>query len=238
MGQLLRIAVVEDEENERNQILQYLGRYLKENQIEAEVVSYTDGMQIADDYEGKYDLIFLDIQMRHMDGLTAARRIRERDEEVVLIFITNLAQYAIKGYSVGAMNFILKPLNYVTFAEECRSAFRHLERNRKKAILINTEDGLARLYYDEIYYIEMRNRKACFCTRRGEYQLRETLTNLEEKLSDRRFFRCHSGFLVNLFYVERVAGNTLFVNGSPIPLSRANKRDFEDRYEEVFGGEI
>ena len=87
MTQQIRIAVVEDEENERNQILQYLGRYLKENQIEAEVVSYTDGIQIADDYEANFDLIFLDIQMKHMDGLTAAQRIRERDENVILIFI-------------------------------------------------------------------------------------------------------------------------------------------------------
>ena len=74
---------------------------------------FSDGDEILDDFRADYDLILLDIQMKHLDGLETAEKIRELDRNVYLVFVTNLANYAIRGYSVQAFDFVLKPVNYM-----------------------------------------------------------------------------------------------------------------------------
>ena len=109
------IAVVEDNPQFNEKLKQYLEKFSKENQVEFNIFSFTDGDEITSDYEAKYDIIFLDVEMKRLDGMTAAQKIREFDSDVIIIFITNMAQYAIGGYSVGALSFLLKPLPYFAF---------------------------------------------------------------------------------------------------------------------------
>ena len=109
---MYRIAIVEDEKEFREQLQEYLKRYGVENNIVFQIDVFEDGSDILEHYQKNYDMVLLDIEMPKVNGMDAAERIREMDEEVVLMFITNMAQYAIRGYSVGALDFVMKPITY------------------------------------------------------------------------------------------------------------------------------
>lgn len=105
---MYHIAIVEDEKEFSLQLVEYLKQYEKENGVEIQVSVFGDGESILKDYSSDYDAVFLDIQIPGIDGMQTAEAIREQDEEVVLMFITNMAQYAISGYAVGALDFVMK----------------------------------------------------------------------------------------------------------------------------------
>lgn len=117
---MIRVAIVEDEAKIREQLMGYVQRYTRQYGTAFEVKTFADGLEILEDYRPAYDLILLDIEMKHMDGMETARRIRELDPEVMLVFITNMAQYAIKGYAVGALDYVLKPVPYFAFRSSCK----------------------------------------------------------------------------------------------------------------------
>ena len=112
---MLRVAVAEDNPKDRERLLSFLKKYGEEKDVQIEVAEYTDGSELLDQYRPCYDVIFLDVEMPQMDGMKAAEKIRETDEEVILIFITNMAKYAIRGYEVQALDFVLKPVKYDAF---------------------------------------------------------------------------------------------------------------------------
>ena len=113
---MLKIAIVEDERECQEALIEHLRKYEKEKNEAFIVRIFNDGIDILDDYSADYDLIFLDIHMKYQDGMTTAKRIREVDADAQIVFITALAQYAIEGYKVNALDFILKPVVYEQLA--------------------------------------------------------------------------------------------------------------------------
>ena len=109
---MIRVAIVEDDAEVQGVLQEYVRRYTRQYGTEFEVTVFADGVDILEDYRAVYDIIFLDVEMKHLDGMTTAERIRQMDADVILIFITNMAQYAIRGYSVGALDYVLKPVPY------------------------------------------------------------------------------------------------------------------------------
>ena len=127
---MVRIAVVEDEAVSRHLLADYLARYSEENGVSFEVIYFEDGGAIIGDYKPVYDIILMDIQMTHVDGMTAARAIREVDQEVVLVFITSAAQFAIHGYQVGALSYLMKPLPWFAFSQELSRCLEAVAKRR------------------------------------------------------------------------------------------------------------
>ena len=117
---MIRIAVVEDEDEFAAELTDYLDRFKKENNIQLSVKRFRDGTEVTEGYTGEYDLILMDIQMQRMDGMRAAEMIRRQDPRVIIIFITNRADYAIRGYQVDALDYVLKPVNYLSFTQKMR----------------------------------------------------------------------------------------------------------------------
>lgn len=117
---MIKIAIVEDEAAVRDQLTDYVRRYTRQYGTEFEVTCFTDGDEILENYRPAFDIIFLDVEMKRLNGMETAQRIRELDDDVLLIFITNMAQYAIKGYSVGALDYVLKPVPYFAFLHSCK----------------------------------------------------------------------------------------------------------------------
>ena len=112
---MLKIAVVEDQTEVRESLCQFIRQYAGEQGLQAEVEPFADGAVIAEGYQPGYDIIFLDVEMPRLGGFGAAERIRAVDPDVVLVFVTNMAQYAIKGYEVDALDYVLKPVSYGAF---------------------------------------------------------------------------------------------------------------------------
>lgn len=113
---MLRIAIAEDEPAVAEQLQGYVVRCCEENQQQADVTIFPDGMALVENYHAIWDIILLDIKMPNLDGMHSAQRIRQLDPAVILIFVTSLARFAIKGYEVDALDFILKPVKYPAFS--------------------------------------------------------------------------------------------------------------------------
>ena len=148
---MIRIAMVEDEAAVREQLQGYIQRYTRQYGTEFAVTEFSDGVEILDAYRPVYDIVLLDVEMKHLDGMETARRIRELDRDVVLLFITNMAQYAIKGYAVGALDYVLKPVPYFAFSQQLQKAEEKLRRRARHYLAVPVEGGLRRLDTAQLY---------------------------------------------------------------------------------------
>ena len=151
---MIRVAVVEDDAEVQGVLQEYIRRYTRQYGTEFEVSVFADGVDILDNYRAVYDIIFLDVEMKHLDGMTTAERIRQMDADVILIFITNMAQYAIRGYSVGALDYVLKPVPYFAFSQQLLKAVSRLKKRAKRYLTVPVEGGLRRLDSSRLYYLE------------------------------------------------------------------------------------
>ena len=166
---MIRVAIVEDEAEIREQLMGYVQRYTRQYGTAFEEKTVADGLEILEDYRPAYDLILLDIEMKHLDGMETARRIRELDPEVMLVFITNMAQYAIKGYAVGALDYVLKPVPYFAFSQQLQKVEEQLRRRTRHYLAVPVEGGLRRLDTSRIYYIESEGHRVHFYTEEGDF---------------------------------------------------------------------
>ena len=234
---MTRIAIVEDEAAVREQLAGYVQRYTRQYGTQFEVTMFTDGVEILEDYRPVYDIIFLDVEMLHLDGMETARRIRELDSDVLLIFITNMAQYAIKGYAVGALDYVLKPVPYFAFSQQLQKAVNQLAKRTRHYLAVPVDGGMRRLDAATIYYIESEGHRVHFYTEDGDFSAPGALKALEEKLTGRLFARCNSGYLVNLAQVSGVQQNTVQVGPHELQISRPKRRAFLAALADYIGGE-
>jgi DNA-binding LytR/AlgR family response regulator len=164
--------------------------------------------------------------MRNVDGMTAAAKIREADKNVIIIFITNMSQYAIKGYSVGALNFLLKPVSYFAFAEELRRALEKLENKRPMYLAAHVAGGIVRLEASEILYVEVMKHKIFIHAKTVVAEDYLPMKEMEQKLSGHLFARCNNCYLVNLEHVKGIVDGFCLVGEEKLAISRSRKKPF------------
>ena len=234
---MIRIAMVEDEAAVREQLQGYIQRYTRQYGTEFAVTEFSDGVEILDAYRPVYDIVLLDVEMKHLDGMETARRIRELDRDVVLLFITNMAQYAIKGYAVGALDYLLKPVPYFAFSQQLQKAEEKLRRRARHYLAVPVEGGLRRLDTAQIYYMESEGHRVHFYTEEGEFSATGALKTFEEKLADLPFARCNSGYLVNLAQVKSVQQGLAQVGPYELQVSRPKRKSFLAALADYIGGE-
>lgn len=234
---MLQIAVVDDEREQRALLEDCLHRYERENGVPFGIVSYGDAQEFLCQDPGGFDIVLLDIQMPGLDGMAAARQLREQNRRLVLIFITNMAQFAIEGYAVDAMDFILKPVSYYRLAASLTKARGRLQTEAGVALVLHTKDGTYHLDSARVHYIEMFNHHTIFHTEDGVFDTTGSLKKLEEQLAGQSFARCNIGYLVNLRYVRGVEGSDVVVAGDRLLISRTRRKAFLQRMSEYFGGQ-
>ncbi|MBR1813610.1 MAG: response regulator transcription factor [Lachnospiraceae bacterium] len=222
----MRIAIVEDEDQSARLLTEHIHRFEAENNLSLEIVRFLDGLQFISDYQADFDVIFMDIEMPHLDGMTTAHRLRELDENVCLIFVTNMAQYAIKGYEVGALDFVVKPVRYFSFSQKMERALRMRKRREKTELVLPAEENKKRLDLDDVLYIEVKNHTLLYHTLSETVSARGTISAEEKKLAEKGFARCSNSYLVNLAKVSSVEKTSLTVGGEELPISRTQKADF------------
>lgn len=233
---MYRIAVVDDDREFSAKLREYLEQYAKENDETFEIEVFYDGAEILKDYTPRYELILLDIEMPAVNGMEAAQKIREMDESVVLMFITNMAQYAIHGYSVGALDFVMKPISYYPFSMKIKRALKRVQKKEIPTILLTTSDGVKRLKVSQIYYVEIQGHMLHYYTEEGEFVMRGTLSSVEKTLPSSLFVKCNHWYLVNLMHVTEVRKNTTVVGNFELEVSRRNRAGFLKALAEHMGG--
>lgn len=221
---MLRIAIVEDDENYRREFRAYLEQYGKEHGEIFSIREFLDGDGILNPYTPDYDIILMDIEMAFVDGMTAAQEIRKSDTEVCIIFITNMPQYAIKGYTVGALDYILKPVSYYSFSQTITRALGRRKTVQNKYVILNVKGGMRRIAVSSIRYIEVMNHDLIFHLSSEEIASRGALKEVEKELSGEFFFQCNKGFLINLAYVDGIVGNDVQIGEDQVQVSRSRKK--------------
>ena len=179
----------------------------------------------------------MDIQIPDMLGMEAAKQIREMDHQVMIIFITMLTQYAIEGYSVGAFDYVLKPLRYEEFSTKMDRVRRMLAHQNTSMVLeVRTKEEIRRISADDITFIEVSNHDILIHTDSEIIRQWGNLKSYEDKLASVHFVRCSASFLVNLKYVRAVNGNTVIVHGHELPISSSKRKEFLVALAQYKGG--
>lgn len=234
---MIKIAVVEDDPAYRKRLNTFIQDYENETGERFKVTTFLDGLDIVEDCSTSYDIIFMDIQMKHLDGMQAARSTRKYDKNVIIIFITNLAQFAIQGYEVEALDYVLKPVNYFAFSQELQKAVRKVREKSSFYLNIIQESSMIRLDVSKINYVESQGHNIIYHTEEGIFRNRDSLKNVEQKLKGRKFSRCNNCYLVNLAYVEKVDKNIVTVSGEELQISRPKKKGFMEDLAAYVGRE-
>lgn len=225
---MINVCIVEDELEQANLLKSYIEKYSANNDEQFSIHYLPDGVDLVDDYNGQFDIILLDIQMRHLDGMAAAEKIRKVDPDVIIIFITSTVQYAVQGYSVDALGYVLKPVPFAQFEQLFDKAIVRVKAKQKHVyVKVSVDDKQLKLDCDSIYFIESQRNNVIIHCKDQDYVTAGPLKRFEEMLLSHGFSKCHNAYLINLSCVEAVQKEeVILTSGVILPISRAKKKEF------------
>ena len=216
---------MEDNTEDARRLENYIDRYAKETGVDMQSFAFSRAAPFLNKFQSQFDIVFQDIELPDMNGIEVAKKMRERDSAVVLIFITNLAQYAVKGYEVDAMDYVMKPLSYSAFCLKIQCAIIRCQREEQSYIIISNKDNIVRIKSSELKFIEIYQHRIVYHTSKGDYNAYGVLSKVEASLPKRGFFRCSSSYIINFRYVDWIDGNEVAIGSVRIPISRARKKE-------------
>ncbi|MDR1187554.1 MAG: LytTR family DNA-binding domain-containing protein [Bifidobacteriaceae bacterium] len=236
---MIRVAVVEDDQDFARTLTAYLRRYADESHEEFKITVFADGEDIVADCRAGFDIILMDIEMAHLDGLAAAELIRQVDQRVVIIFITHMGHYAIEGYKVDALDYVLKPVTYFAFSQRIGRALARMRRREDAYLVINAREAVYRVPVSSVRWIESRGHRLIYHTAGSQHiSTTKSMKQVADELRGHHFFRCNRCYLVNLAAavgIER--GFAVLYDGTKLAVSDSKRRDFLDALTS-YAGEV
>ena len=215
----MRIAVCDDEEKFRTQ----------EKDLIDKLAGSIDVILEAFD-KNPYDVLFLDIEMPAMDGITLAKKLRERSDSIYIVFLTGHVEYALEGYEVNALRYLTKPVQEDKLREVLR--FVMDQSTSKRQILIKVDGEETLINVTDIIYLEAQNQYVMLYTTGGEHLVRYNISDFEEQLKNDGFFRIHRGYLVSLAKIKKLVKSEVLMEGADgevsLPVSRSNVKPLKE----------
>lgn len=217
---IFHIAVCDDELVERQYIENIVTKWARERKIEVKIDLYDSSESFLFMYQEKkdYDILLLDIEMKEMDGVTLAKKIRQDNEIMQIVFITGYSDYILEGYEVSALNYLMKPIYEEKLMMVLDKAIEKLAKN-DKVLTFTTNSEMIRVPIYQINYVEVFGNYITIHAN-DEIKIKMTLSELEKEL-DERFYRVGRSIIVNLTQISRVTKKEIKLNsGILIPLPR------------------
>ena len=233
---MVKIAIVEDSPSDSKTLIRYVKEYSRSINVEVNISAFDNAVKFLDKYTPEFDIVFMDIEMPYMNGMEASKKLRELDQKVILIFVTNLAKYAIKGYEVQAFDFVVKPITYHDFTLKFRRAVNAIDTSLDKEFSIKTRKGMTRVSVADVTYVEVFGNNLIYHTKNEVLQTQGHLSQIEDTLLNFGFFQCNRCYFVNLRYVTSIKDSFAIVNGEELQISRRRKQEFLSALMEFLGG--
>lgn len=224
---MINVAIVEDEKKMSDLLKSYFNQMMKENyDIIFSINIYNDALNFLSEYKSQFDLILMDIELPNLNGMDAAKKVRELDDRCTIMFVTYMAKFALKGYEVKAFDFVLKPVSYYSFSIKILKAVSYIIKNKSEHIMIETKDGIRSLYVSSIKYIEVSGHSLSVNTYEGVFHPRGSLSGMKKLLEPYHFLQCNVCYLVNPQHITLVKGNDVFIDKTKLRISRPKKKVF------------
>lgn len=233
---VVKIAWIDGDKNFAKEINNFIRRFNTETGNECALTYFNNGLDFISDYQPIFDIVVLDIALPLMDGLEVARRLRAIDKDVPIIFATSMAQMAIKGYEVNALDFLVKPIAYATFAQRLQKALDYVHTHGDHAVVLKMNGGCRKISARDIKYIEVFGHFLIYHLLKEEIQVRGSLSKAEEELAPFNFLRCNDCYLINLRYVNGFSTSSIFIDEQTFPISRRKKKEFKEKLTDFLLG--
>lgn len=234
---MYRALIVENESEDADRLSGLVGRYSEARHVRFHITRHASAMEMLSD-KSHYDLCFLDIDLPGISGMDAAQLLRVYDQTTPLVFVTNLAKYAVRGYEVDALGFIVKPATYGNVAMNLDRVLRALSQNSGRSVMVPTEDGVRVIALGSIVFVEVMGHRLTYHLE-GEKPLeaRGSLGQLEEELTDAPIVRVSKSCLANMDKVSLIRNDYLQMSsGDRLRVSRTRKREVMDTVTDYLGG--
>lgn len=235
---MINVAIVEDTLKDAETLKDYTRRAVEMINETCEITVFNNAVDFLDGYRGNFDIVFMDIELPDINGMDAAKKLRLLDESVVLIFVTNMAQFAVGGYAVDAMDFMVKPVSYENVCIKISRAIKKIEGKREEKLVLPGKSGVTVIMIPQIRYVEIMNHRLTFFTTQGDVAAVGSLSKIEEKLLRFNFSRCNNYSLVNLNFVTKVEDYTVWLDKEMLTVSRARKKPFLKDLADFLGGGV
>lgn len=233
---MIHIAICDDERSLVDSLTALIRQYEMEKSEEIKVTVYYDGLELIEKYDATIDLIFLDIQMKLVDGLRAAKRLREMDEKVGIIFLTTLTQHGLEGYKYQALDYIIKPLKYARLRVELDRFISRRQKEESPFVVVSNDSGKYKILLNSLRFVETFNRNLLFHSKQENIVCYRSMKEIAKELAPHGFVRCHSGCLVNLAYVKGVRKLELtLITGETLAISQPKRKEFMEQLTEFWG---
>lgn len=234
---MYHFAAVEDDAATAETLARYVDRFAAAQGLPIRVTRFDRAEKLLSSLNTPYDLFLLDIQLPGMDGMEAARCLRRAGMQAPILFITSLAQYAVNGYEVDALDFMVKPVAYDPFALKLRKAIGVIDRQRGTVLPVSVDRAKRFVPTREIRYIEVVNHDLIIHTEQTDYRTRGSIAQVEQQLEGAFFVRISACFLVNMRFVTGMDARDIFLDGGQrLAMSRALKKDVQKKLTEYLGG--
>lgn len=241
----MHILICDDEKQYSEAIYASIQRWENNNPFSTVSVNvFTSSEDMLESLKNNsYDLAFLDIKFPgELNGLLVAQELRNSNEQMIIVFISNYEEYAIDGYKVNAFRFFYKPISDSQIFECLDIAARQLRLTMGSFLMLETKQQLFRIPYKSILYIESQ---AHYLTihlinyDKSTIVIRRKLSDLNESLPQEMFVQCHQSFIVNLLFIQRISHYQVYLtNGAQFPISVKYRNSLYSRFKSFFQGDI
>lgn len=232
---MINIGICEDELHYRVNIKDMLGDILSTYSINYKIYEFSSGEELLSNYPKDLDILIMDIQMKIINGMDTARKIREFDQNLEIIFMTSFSEFMQEGYEVKAYRYILKPISERKISRNILPFINEIMKKKNNYLTINVKNYVDRIKIDSIVYIETDRPNILIYTNDNKYTTKMSISKIDKILREHGFFRCHNSYIVNLKLVESMNSNTLKIGEKYIPISKYRVKELKLALTNILG---
>lgn len=233
---MYNIAIVEDNDDDAKLLESHIARISETEKVTYNVKRFHSAVEFLKEYQPIYAVVLLDVEMPEMNGVEASFEIRKNDKTCSIIFVTNLIQYAQKGYEVDAVAYLLKPVQYFDFALKFKKALDIYALNENKDFSVKSAKGPCRISTSKLMFVEVVRHRLYYHLVEETLEVTGTITKAEEELKAFGFLKCNQCYLINPRFISKIQGFEITVGNSTLLISRPRKKAFLEELANWYSG--